>query len=354
MNQKLAKRWFIKCIVFLVSVLVLITMLVVIVDPYFHFHKPFSFISYRLYDERYINDGISRHFDYDAIITGTSMAQNYKVSELNELFGVNAVKETFSGAGFQEITDNLDRALKRNPNIKKVFYSLDYNGLIREYDWCKYLDEYPTYLYDDNVVNDVRYIFNKTVLYHGVLTDVMMTIKGQPSTTMDEYSSWDKELGLEYILNQYNREDIYGYLKPTLEEREEKIVRQNIQTNLIELANRYPNVEFYMFYSPYSIIYWDDLMMDNAIERQLMAEEVADEMLLKCKNIKLYNFNDQYDIITNLDNYRDKEHYGAHINSSILKWISEDTGLLNEDNYMERVMEERSFFMNYDYDSIFE
>ena len=39
-------------------------------DPYFHYHGPFSSFSYRLYEERYINDGISRHFNYDAIITG--------------------------------------------------------------------------------------------------------------------------------------------------------------------------------------------------------------------------------------------------------------------------------------------
>ncbi len=72
MEQK-AKKWFLACMSVLLGSLFLMVLVFWIFDPYFHYHKPFPFVSYRLYDERYINDGISRHFDYDAIITGTSM-----------------------------------------------------------------------------------------------------------------------------------------------------------------------------------------------------------------------------------------------------------------------------------------
>ena len=67
-----AKKWFLACMSVLLGSLFLMVLVFWIFDPYFHYHKPFPFVSYRLYDERYINDGISRHFDYDAIITGTS------------------------------------------------------------------------------------------------------------------------------------------------------------------------------------------------------------------------------------------------------------------------------------------
>ena len=87
-----AKKWFLSCMSVLAGSILIMLLVFWIFDPYFHYHKPFSFISYRLYDERYINDGISRHFDYDAIITGTSMAQNFKTSEVDALFGVESVK----------------------------------------------------------------------------------------------------------------------------------------------------------------------------------------------------------------------------------------------------------------------
>ena len=123
-----ARRWFCRCLSILAGLLILTGLVVVVVDPYFHYHKPFSFLSYRLYEERYINDGISRHFDFDAMITGTSMAQNFKPSEMDRLFGTHAVKETFSGAGYQELSENLERALKRNPELKTVLWVVDYNA----------------------------------------------------------------------------------------------------------------------------------------------------------------------------------------------------------------------------------
>lgn len=52
-GQKDAKKWFIRCFASLLLSIFLVFLIVWIFDPYFHFHKPFSFVSYRLYDERY-------------------------------------------------------------------------------------------------------------------------------------------------------------------------------------------------------------------------------------------------------------------------------------------------------------
>ncbi len=88
--------------------------------------------------------------------------------------------------------------------MQTVIWTMDYNALIREADWGQY-DEYPTYLYDDNPLNDVSYIFNKTIWYHYVLKSLLMTLTGTPSTTMDQYASWDKETGYQHIMANYNR-----------------------------------------------------------------------------------------------------------------------------------------------------
>lgn len=352
MEQKNAKKWIGKCIVMLGICLGIVCMLVYIFDPYFHFHKPYSFVSYRLLDERYCNDGIARYFDYNAIVTGTSMSQNFKPSQIDELFEVNTVKQTFSGAGYQELSQNLDRALRRNPEVKTVFWGLDYNAIIRDYDWSAY-ENYPTYMYDDNLWNDIAYIFNKDVLYHGVLTNIKMTITGQPSTSMDEYSTWDKQTGLEFILQHYDRYHFTDIVPSQLGEEEKQKVKENILQNVVSLANKYPETTFYLFYTPYSICYWDSLSQSNTMGRQLDAELVTTELLLECPNIKLYNFFDQYEVITNTDNYRDKEHYAYWINSQILEWMAEGTGLVTKENYLERFAEERSYYTNYDYEAIY-
>lgn len=352
MEQDTAKKWFKKCIGMLLGLLALVAIIVVIVDPYFHYHKPLSFLSYRLYEERYVNDGISRHFDYDAIITGTSMAQNFKPSEMDALFGTRAIKAPFSGAGYQELSQNLERALSRNQELKTVLWAVDYNGLLREYDWQQY-EEYPAYLYDENPFNDIRYVFNKSIFYHGVLSNVVMSLKGETSTSMDEYSSWQHETGLHHIMLSYDREHLTASQEKEFGLKELEIVTQTVGKNIVELADRYPETEFILFYTPYSICYWDALKIRGTIMKQTEAEKTATEMLLQCPNVKLYNFFDQLDVICNTDYYNDDGHYSAEINSKILEWISLGTGLLTSENYLQRLEEEREFYLNFDYDSIY-
>ena len=352
MEQQAAKKWFQKCILVLLLLLVLIVAVVVFVDPYFHYHRPFDFMSYRLYEERYINDGIGRHFDYDAIITGTSMAQNFKPSEMDALFGTRAVKMPFSGAGYAELSENLDRALARNGNVKMVLWAVDYNGLLRSYDWQQY-ENYPTYLYDNNPFNDVSYVLNKSILYHGVMPNALMSLTGQPRTTMDEYSSWVNETGLEHILLSYDRNNVNIPATVDFGDSEKQTVIQTIENNFVDLIEKYPDTEFYLFYTPYSICYWDAQNIKGTIQRQTEAEKLATEMLLQYPNVKLYNFFDQYEVICNPDYYNDDGHYSAEINSRILGWMAEGTGLLTQDNYEERLKEEQNFYLSYDYDSIY-
>lgn len=352
MEEQLARKWFIRCIISVLTVLFAVALIMIIVDPYFHYHGPLSFLSYRIYEERYTNDGISRHFDFDAMITGTSMAQNFKPSEMDQLFGTTTVKETFSGAGYQELSENLERALTRNRDLKTVLWVVDYNGFLRDYDFTQY-ENYPTYLYDDNLFNDVSYLFNKSILYHGVLSSLRMTLSHSESTTMDEYSSWERECGLAVIMQSYDRENVKKESDTGFGQKEYDTVTKTIGTNIVSLVNKYPDVTFYIVYPPYSICYFDALVLKGTLEKQLKAEQTATELLLECPNVKLYNFFDRYEVICNTDYYCDDGHYNAEVNSMILNWIAEGTGLVTKENYLDKLEKEKEFYTNYDYESIY-
>ena len=188
------KKWLRRTIVGILGIMIFVVLLQIIVDPYFHYHKPIT--KYRLNDERYINDGIARHFDYDAIITGNSLCQNFSTSQYDELFGTNSVKLPYSGAGYKEIWESLGRALEYNDGVKEVLVCMDLQDLDREADWERY-EGNPTYLYDDNVFNDIKYIFNKDAIYRGTLYNLIWTVTGHENTSMDEYSTWERETGPE-------------------------------------------------------------------------------------------------------------------------------------------------------------
>ena len=322
----------------------------VIVDPYFHYHAPLKGMSYRLYSERYINRGIAKNFEFDAVITGTSMNQNFKTSQMDELFGTNAVKLTFAGAGFQEIKDNLEVALSNN-DVKYVLWGIDYLGLCREHYWKGY-SSYPDYLYDENIFNDLSYIFNKTILVEGLVNTVLMNIKGEESMTFDEYSSWEGETGWPAITKFYQRsEEILPMID--LREDEKWHVKDNITKNIISIAEKYPDTKFLLFYTPYSALYWEDLYRSGGLERQLQIEKITTELLLECENIDLYSFVKETELADDLTKFRDKEHYMSETNIDIMNWIANGQGRVTKDNYLDIIEWEREHYMNYNYDQLY-
>lgn len=341
----------IKGILILIAPVLLIAGLVVFIDPYFHFHKPVKGISYVLENERYQNDGILRNFDYDTIITGTSLDQNEKVSEVEDLFGGRAVKVPFAGGYFPELSFTLDNALKRN-RANRVIMSLGYSTYIEtEFnDWGHPEFRYPMYLYDNNIFNDVKYIFDISTL-NMLLRNILRTLRGVPSTSFDEYSRWEEKetFGKSILLEKYYRDKD----KHKVVTGKEDMIRKNIKENLVNLVNKYPNTEFDFYFPPFNIIYWYDLKQNDALYDKIDGVKAVIEELLPCKNVKLYYFLNESDIITNFNNYKDTVHYSAKVNSFMLKKIKEKENLLTKDNYIGYINKSKEFYGNYNYEPLF-
>ncbi len=348
------KRWAVRTVVLMLLCIAAVCVSTVIVDPFFHYHAPAGWMSYYLHNQRYQNDGILKHFDYDAMITGTSMTENFKTSEMDEIFGTHSVKTSFSGAFYKEISDNIKTAAASNPDLKCVVRGLDYDVLLEDKDVERY-EDYPDYLYDDILWNDMSYLLNKQVFFE-TLWVLAKSAAGKPSTTFDEYSSYAQlyEFGTEAVENNYARPTPRADREIPLTEDERERLRANIAQNVISVAEQNPDITFYCFFTPYSIYYWDSLHQNGTLKRQLDAERTAIEMMLPYENIRLYSFFDEFDMICDLDNYRDIGHYSGQINSMILEWMHNGEHLLTEENYEEYCEKTRDFYLNYHYDALFE
>ena len=78
-----AEKWLLGWGLIVVAALCALGFLVYRVDPFFHYHKPdTSRYYYTLDNQRSQNDGIIRHFDYDAMIIGSSMTENFRDCQL--------------------------------------------------------------------------------------------------------------------------------------------------------------------------------------------------------------------------------------------------------------------------------
>lgn len=349
------KRWGITLLVLLGICLAGTAALTALVDPFFHYHKPLKCLSYPLNNERYQNDGIVKHFDYDAVITGTSMTLNFKASELDELFGVHSVKVSFPGAMYKEINDNLEKAVEANPDIRLVVRGLDKLWLLEDADETGYdRDSYPDYLYDDVLYNDVYYVLNKDVLLHNVKEVFGFTCSGQKSTDFDAYGNWMHafSFGKDAVDAVYHRADRTDEVQEATD-ADLEMLRENLTQNVTNLAEEHPEIDFYLFFTPYSIYYWDNLNQTGELKKQLAVEEEAARLLTEYDNIYLFAFSDLFDMICDLDNYKDEIHYGEEINSQILRWMKQKEHLLTKENYREYYERISEFYTAYDYEVLF-
>lgn len=323
----------------------------VIVDPFFHFHGPLKELAYPIDSERYQNDGISRHFTYDAVLTGTSMMENFKSSLFDKLFGVRSVKIPFGGGYYKEVDEAVQRAISYNPDIKMVFRSLDKSFLMYDKDAWNPTAPQPGYLSDRNPWNDVNYIWNKEVIFGNVRGVLNLTRSGGHTTTFDEYMHWapEREWGREAVLKTFSRPEENQPSAPFTHEDRQRLV-ENLEQNVLATARANPEITFYCLIPPYSIGYWDsELITKGNLERELDALRLTAEMLIECENIRLFAFDDKFDIICNLDNYMDVIHYSEEVGDQLLTWMAAGENRLTRENvdaYFNTITE---FYTSYDY-----
>lgn len=356
-----SKLWIAGFFILVAIPLGIVAFLTIKVDPYFHYHEPdTSTYYYTIYNQRSQNDGILHHFDYEGVITGTSMTENFLTSEAEQLFGCNFVKIPFSGGTFNEINNNLKVALSTHPNLKVIIRGLDMGKFIEDKDAIREdLGEYPTYLYNENPFDDVQYLFNRDVVFKNVyeMLKARRSSEFQPGiTSFDAYSNWMGKFpfGVNALFPDGTKVTYYNVAQEELTEDEERMVRENVRQNVTELAEQYPDVTFYYFFTPYSAAWWQMLINAGTFDKQIRAEQIVIEEILKTPNIKLYSFNDLTDITTDLNHYKDIPHYAGWINSLILKYIKDGTGLLTEDNYREYLSKEKDFYGSFDYQKCFD
>ena len=227
----------------------------IIVDPFFHYHKPdTSKFFYSLYNERSQNDGIIKNFDYEGIISGTSMTENFKTSEAEALWNCKFIKVPFSGGTYKEINGNIETALLHNKNLKIVIRGLDFEKLIADKDIMRGdLGTYPVYLYNDCALDDVKYLFNRDIFWGTVMEMIMASGQAdfEPGiTSFDTYANWmaGYTFGVKTIFPEGTIKTNYDCEQDCLTEPEKKMILDNIHQNITSVAEKNPDVLFYYFF----------------------------------------------------------------------------------------------------------
>lgn len=349
-ENKQISKW-IKAIVISVAVLMLVCLaMVIIVDPFFQYHKPLSGFPYKVDNQLSNNAGMAKTFDYDSILTGSSMVSNFDLDSLNEKLGTKTIKVNYNGAYPKDISNILEYVYKEHGTLDTVYFGMDIFSYNSDTEEVKY--PFPAHLYDDNLINDVSYVFNKDVLFQYII---------EPLRFPSQKTDLSKVYMMEYSDSEYSREHVLSGYKIaekvvlSSEEKEEKLVnmRLNLEKNLIPYIEGNPQTTFVIFYPPYSILYWHNKALEGWDQLVLDEYSLVSKELLKYPNVRIFSFSDAWDYVTDLDNYVDYIHQHARVNEYILDCMAKGEHEITKENVDSVTKAMAEYINNYDYEKEF-
>ena len=238
------KKFFFKIIGIIVAVVTAMAGIVIWIDPFYHYHKPLSYISYVSGADVYSNDGKLKHFDYDTLTIGTSMAMNFRKEKVDTILGGNSLNVYYLGEGFKVINEGLETALETHPDLKLVVRTVDTTWFVSAVNW-EGRESYPEYLYDKNPFNDVYYIYNKDVWKDNLIPSIVQSFKNGFQGEVKQEGFGSRGLtGKENVLKNYKRPE-KEIKEVTQEETEDFLnyLEENLNVNVLQVIKDYPDVE---------------------------------------------------------------------------------------------------------------
>lgn len=343
------KKYFLICFVSVVLLFGGVAAVVVYVDPFFHYHAPLAGFPYLVDNQLSQNPGMAKHMRYDSVILGSSMTVNFNTHWFEDLMGLTAIKLNYSGAYPKDQANIMEQIFASDNQVKAVFLGVDvmtYTGGVEE---TKY--PIPEYLYDDNIINDVEYIFNKDVVLNYILRPVADPDKTDLSTV---YASWwtDEYYNKQWVMHNYEPPERVA--EETPENAYLESVELNLAENLCPYIEQNPDTVFYIFFPPYSILYWNDVMCENHLDATIAEYQYIADRVLAYDNVRVFYFPDQEWIVTNLDNYADYTHYHRDINYYMTQCFANGSCEITSEEKMEQALNNtRLLIEKFDFEELF-
>ena len=309
------KRWAIAALCGCLLTTALCALTVYILDP-FEQYRESSILP--LYDqESYNNPGIVKHYDYDAVIIGTSMVEMSRPSVIDACFGVKSVKLPMRGSHTSHMGWQLRHAFEYQ-DLSLAILAVDAYSLMGHPDDH---EEIFDYLWNDNPLDDISYLLNRDVLL-GRIPKLLKNV-GKPLDTKrdDMYQFVDVTFSAESVYAVTERKT-----QQTMTDPEYRIERstENIERHIISQVTAHPETQFYIYMPPYSVAYWYLTTRGGLSEQQYRSRARVCELLLEYPNVKIFDFSSRIDWITDLDEYFDFSHHSPAMSDWIMQAMAAD------------------------------
>jgi hypothetical protein len=292
------------------------------VDPFQHYRKAARFPP-RFYPawQRYENPGLARHYDYDRIVTGSSLMENVLPADVDRILGGRTINLSVSAQTAYDAGQLLGVALATG-KPRHIVMNLDYNAFSGAPDRSGFTEPFPKYLYDDALWNDVPYL-----LGIGTLRKSLETALGLHWTRFntDPARMWYWADGYQFFaakavqgLDPHNLNARFRQPDRTLEG-----MKASFEANLAPLIEKHPGTRFTFVYAPYAILVWLEFEQRHQVEVTLAFREWLFERTRRYPNVEIFDFHAEPAIVMDLDHFTDIYHFSPKLSVAIIDAIAQ-------------------------------
>ena len=299
----------------------------------------------------YVSGGLVKNYDYDTLIIGSSMVQNFHMDTFREELGAKPLNIGISSIRPAETLQILHTAYE----IQKAdtfFINIDLPSFQGKTDENRLLQ----HLMKDDVLSKLRYLLSYEVWFRYLPVDVALVLADKvgiqlpdeymSKRSIENYNNWNADYpvwGEEFVIKNY----LAG--KYAVSQADSTELLQNLTSNIDTFFEEcdFEKGEHIFFFPPYSSLFWGEYQKRGQFEIFLQAKQYFIEKALQ-HNVTVYDFQCA-EFTTDLSNYRDTSHYMEHINDWMVECFANSEYVVTRENakaFEQKLIENTQTFRN--------
>lgn len=320
---------------------IMIGLFVWVFDPFYQYHAPFFGLNAVLNDRDNQMPGTIRNFEYDSVLIGSSVAENFDSSYLDERYHCHTLKLIRGSGSVADLLYYLEMA-QSEQELRNVFWCLDIFAIQAPPEVTLYGEDTPRYLHTKNPLDDIPYLYNKEIIMEKI--PFMLACSYTGMNTGGQAYNWarGKEFSAARAMRAYDRDSVDLSEIPEQGNREENTayVAENISL-LTAQIEEHPEIQYRFLIPPFSMLWWDCAYVNGQLEERIYALDRAVAALLEYENTAIYYFQNESSIVCGLDNYMDMIHYSPAVNQYMLEQMAAEEKKVTAENWESMILELR-------------
>lgn len=314
-----SKKWLMTWCISTLSVLIAMILFAYAYDP-FNYYKMHE-------EDRFVNDtfttpGLIKNYDYDTVIIGSSMTQNYEIQFFRDAMGVSPLKVTCGGLTTHYMIQLYDRVMEYG-KVKTYIINIDLSQFAQSQNIEQGRHHLVAYLMDDSKLNDIQYLLGYEAWFRFIPVDLFIQAALRAGVTLPE--KFDQRMKIDYIgdwrLDASFSRDIVINRYIANEYAVKKLESDNLQKEMIQNITEYAEYmlptfqdenQYIFIFPPYSALYWHTTQRDDTFDSLMDAKLYFIQMFDGIENVRIVDMQ-SHECIVDLDNYRDSTHFSPQV-----------------------------------------